>query len=126
MAGSATADEMDEYLQLFRKLELSLHELPIGVLADEAGCAELMRLSYRLEALSVVLGRDIAQFIADCRWHFERYPHYLSRHKHFDSSYENYIRKYNGPLGTSSLRRPSPAEWERLQERLSAKRSDGA
>lgn len=90
-----------EYEHLLRYLEYTLHELPAGVLfdangADEERCAELMRDTYRLEDLSKELGVDNDEFIQVCRWHYERYPHYLSRHRHF-GSYKKYIEKYHGP-----------------------------
>lgn len=89
-----------EYEKLLQYLEYTLHELPAGVLYDANGasetkCAELMSETQRFEALSAALGIDNSKFIESCRWHYERYPHYLSRQKHF-GSYSNYIQKYNG------------------------------
>jgi hypothetical protein len=94
----------DEYARLLKYLEYTLHELPAGVLydangADEKKCAELMSDTYRLEALAKGLGIDIAEFIGSCRWHYERYPHYLSRHRHF-GSYADYMVKYHAPAKT--------------------------
>ena len=91
-----------DYEDLLRFLQYTLHELPTGVLygadgASERECAELMAETYRLEQLSESLGTDISTFIDGCRWHFERYPHYVGRHRHFDG-YESYIVKYGGPL----------------------------
>ena len=91
----------EEHERLLRYLEYTLHELPVGVLydangADDKKCAELMQDTYRLESLSNDLGIDNSEFVQVCRWHYERYPHYLSRQKHF-GSYSNYIKKYNGP-----------------------------
>ena len=79
-----------------------MHELPAGVLYDANGanerqCAELMKDTYRLEELSRALGADVSGLIATCRWHYERYPHYLSRRSHF-GSYAAYIAKYEGPV----------------------------
>lgn len=90
-----------KYEKLRQYFEYTLHELPTGVLydangADENTCAELMKEIKRFEELSVSLGIDNSIFIEVCRWHYERYPHYLSRRKHF-GSYGNYIKKYNGP-----------------------------
>ena len=87
--------------RLQRYLRYTLHELPIGVLydangADEMKCAELMRETYRLEALAAELEVDCSELVAVCRWHYERYPHYLSRYRHF-GSYANYIVKHQGP-----------------------------
>jgi hypothetical protein len=97
----ATTEEKEEYTRLLRYLEYTLHELPAGVLydvngADEKKCAELMKDTYRLEELSLALGFDVAEFVATCRWHYERYPHYLGRNRHF-GSYANYMIKYHAP-----------------------------
>jgi hypothetical protein len=91
----------DEFEKLLRYLEYTLHELPAGVLfdhnaADEKQCAELMRKTYRLEALAAERGVDLADFIATCRWHYERYPHYLGRQKHF-GCYESYMVRHAAP-----------------------------
>ncbi len=91
----------DEYERLLKYLEYTLHELPAGVLydangADEKKCAELMQDTYQLEKLAKELGIDISAFIATCRWHYERYPHYLSRRMHF-GTYENYMAKHHAP-----------------------------
>lgn len=93
-----------EYVRLLRYLEYTLHELPAGVLydangADDKKCAELMRETYRLEELAASLGFDHSEFIATCRWHYERYPHYLNRQRHF-GSYANYMAKYQAPAKT--------------------------
>ncbi|WP_348944327.1 hypothetical protein ABHF33_12880 [Chitinibacter sp. FCG-7] len=94
-------EQKEEYKKLLHFLAYTLHELPSGVLydangADASKCAELMKDTYRLEELSAELGLDNSGFIEQCRWHYERYPHYLSRHRHF-GSYENYMAKYNAP-----------------------------
>lgn len=91
----------DEYARLLRFLEYTLHELPSGVLygadgADEEQCSELMKDTYRLEELAKNRGIDLSKLLAKCRWHYERYPHYLSRHRHF-GSYANYMAKYHAP-----------------------------
>ena len=91
----------DEYGRLLRYLEYTLHELPAGVLydangADQEKCAELMSDTYRLEALAQSRGIDLSSFISTCRWHYERYPHYLSRRRHF-GSYADYMAKYDAP-----------------------------
>ena len=95
-----------EYAELLRFLEYTLHELPTGVLygndgACEDECADLMKKTYELEKLSKQLDCEDSKFIEICRWHYERYPHYISRHKHF-GSYKNYIMKYNGPLNVQA------------------------
>jgi hypothetical protein len=94
-------DIASEYERLLRYLKYTLHELPTGVLydadgADESQCRELMRETDRLEALAQALGIDISAFIAACRWHYERYPHYLSRHRHF-GNYAAYMQKHGAP-----------------------------
>src|SRR3954468_5964852 len=91
----------DEYVRLLKFLEHTLHELPAGVLydadgADEKKCAELMSDTYRLEELAKERGVDLSEFIAACRWHYDRYPHYLSRQRHF-GSYANYMAKHHAP-----------------------------
>lgn len=93
--------EKAEYAGLLRYLQYTLHELPSGVLYDADGanaekCAELMKDTYRLEELAGYLGADVSRFIAKCRWHYERYPHYLSRRTHFES-YASYMEKYGAP-----------------------------
>ena len=97
-------EEKTEYQELLRFLEYTLHEIPAGVLYDADGatpehCAELMKETYRLEALASDLGRDISEFISACRWHYERYPHYIGRRQHFDS-YAKYMEKYGAPSKT--------------------------
>lgn len=100
----STNETNEEYQQLLQYLEYTLHELPAGVLydangADEKKCAELMSDTYRLEELAKVQGIDLSDFIAACRWHYERYPHYLRNHRHF-GSYANYMAKYHAPAKT--------------------------
>lgn len=93
--------QREKYKKLLNYLEYTLHELPAGVLYDANGanekkCAELMKETYELEKLSIELGTDISSFIELCRWHYERYPHYLSRQKHF-GNYKNYMERHNAP-----------------------------
>jgi hypothetical protein len=100
------SETQKELGRLSRYLRYTLHELPAGVLydangADEQKCAELMKETYRLEQLSAELGVDSSSLIAACRWHYERYPHYLSRHRHF-GSYKSYIAKHGGPTGVGA------------------------
>ena len=102
-----TREEKEEYLRLLRYLEYTLHELPAGVLYDANGadpkkCAELMKDTYRLEELAVGRGADISEFIATCRWHYERYPHYLGRQRHF-GSYANNMERHHGSFSHKSL-----------------------
>ncbi|GHU29040.1 hypothetical protein AGMMS50256_12940 [Betaproteobacteria bacterium] len=110
----ATQTEKEEYTRLLRYLEYTLHELHSGVLydansANEKKCAELMTDTYRLEELAVVMGVDISEFTAVCRWHYERYPHYLGRRKHF-GSYANYMEKNHASIkrNTKQTRRADP------------------
>jgi hypothetical protein len=102
---SETAIARAEFRRLHDYLKYTLHELPAGVLygtngATEKECAALMSDTYRLEKLAQTLGVDIADFISKCRWHYERYPHYLGRRRHFDS-YEAYMLKYDAPEAVS-------------------------
>ena len=96
-----TRADKEEYEYLLRYLQYTLHELPAGILydadsADDKKCAELMEGTYRLEELAVAMGVDLSEFLATCRWHYERYPHYLGRQKHF-GSYANYMEKHHAP-----------------------------
>ena len=91
-----------EFNKIWSHLDYTLHELPCGVLYDANGaneqqCQELMKDTYRLQKLAEALGEDANKFIEFCRWHYERYPHYLSRQTHF-GTYGQYIVKYGGPL----------------------------
>jgi hypothetical protein len=91
----------ERYEFLFRVLRDAVHELPAGVLwgangASEKECKELLEALVELEQVCSVLGRNHADFIEDCRWHLEHYPHYLSRQRHFPS-YDQYIRDRKGP-----------------------------
>jgi hypothetical protein len=95
-------DNKAEFNQIWSYMDYSIHEMPCGVLYDENGaneqqCQDLMKDTYRLEELAKILDEDADEFIAFCRWHYERYPHYLSRQKHF-GTYGQYIVKYGGPL----------------------------
>ena len=110
MKPSNNSDEANEYFQLLRYLEYTLHELPMGVLydadsADEDQCRELMQETHRLESLAKRLGIDISDFLATCRWHYERYAHYLGRQRHF-GRYENYLRIHPAPTTTRANPRP--------------------
>jgi hypothetical protein len=48
---------------------------------------------------------DHNEFIDGCRWHFEHYPHYLGRRRHF-LDYATYVRDRHGPVRVS--RPPTP------------------
>ena len=92
----------ERYSQLLGLLKYAVHELPAGVLYGTDGattkqCAELLDDLNEFEALCRELGRDQGVFIDDCRWHFEHYPHYLGRRRHF-ADYRKYIEDRGGPL----------------------------
>ncbi len=91
----------ERYEFLFRVLRDAVHELPVAVLwgangASEKDCKGLLEVLVEFEQVCTVLGRNQADFIEDCRWHLEHYPHYLGRQRHFPS-YDQYIRDRKGP-----------------------------
>lgn len=93
-------EDQERYKKLATWLRHVVHELPAGVLyghdgASEAQSQELMRDLYEFEELSRKLSRSNAPFVVACRWHFEHYPHYLSRQRHF-GTYKSYIEKRGG------------------------------
>jgi hypothetical protein len=95
-------------------LTAALHELPSGVLdgtdgASASACHEMLAGLEEFARLCTRLGLDDHQeFIRGCRWHLERYPHYLSRRRHF-ANYESYTRDRKGPLTVAAP--PSPPPW---------------
>lgn len=93
--------EKDEFQRLLDYYKYTLHELPAGVLYGANGaslkeCADLMKGTYELEELAVIVGNDISEFLSVCRWHYERYAHYLGRQRHF-GSYPAYLEKHSPP-----------------------------
>lgn len=88
-----------------------MHELPAGVLwgdqgATQAQCAEMLRgLDEFAEVCTRLRLDDHAQFIEDCRWHFDHYPHYLDRLRHF-VDYATYVRDRGGPIRVSPPTHP--------------------
>ena len=94
-------------------LDFAVHELPAGVLygANGATAAECRDLMDGLDGFASLCSRlelpDHTAFIEGCRWHFDHYPHYLSRHRHFDG-YEAYVRGRRGPLRVVG---PTVPEW---------------
>ncbi len=97
-----TKEQRIEFERLLEVLRYSVHELPAGVLggpnaATPKECVRLMQNLRQFEELSTSVGREMSLFIEDCRWHFEHYPHYLSRSRHF-RGYEDYIVRRGGPL----------------------------
>ena len=100
------AKAADRYEVLLNRLLYAVHELPAGVLfganaATEAECKDLMEALLEFERLAVQLGRSNVEFIEGCRWHFEHYPHYLGRSRHF-TSYQQYVEGRSGPLTVES------------------------
>ncbi len=98
----STKELTERYTRLLGLLKYAVHELPAGVLYGTDGasakqCAQWMSDLDEFEALSGELDRDQRPFIEDCRWHFEHYPHYLGRRRHF-VDYRTYIEDRDGPL----------------------------
>jgi hypothetical protein len=101
---SSTQQSSDQarYARDRRWLTAAVHELPAGVLwgADGATpeqCAELMDGLDEFARVCDRLGLDDQkEFVVGCRWHFEHYPHYLGRRRHF-VDYATYIRDRRGP-----------------------------
>lgn len=91
----------ERYEFLLRVLRDAVHELPAGVLWGPNGatakeCRELLDVASEFEKVCADLCRNHPEFIEDCRWHFEHYPHYLGRQRHFHS-YEQYVHERKGP-----------------------------
>lgn len=92
-----------EYWRGLSWLTYAVHELPIGVLGGVDGatvrqCAEMLQGLEDFEKVCRRLGLDDhSEFIEACRWHFEHYPHYLGRRRHF-VNYETYTKDRGGPL----------------------------
>lgn len=97
--------EMDReaYRHAMDWLTAAVHELPAGVLdgADAAtpeACAEMLVELEEFRNVCLRLGLDDHRvFIEQCRWHFEHYPHYLGRQRHF-ATYATYVEDRRGPL----------------------------
>ncbi|GAA1404508.1 hypothetical protein ACFQZ4_28760 [Catellatospora coxensis] len=93
----------------------ALHELPAGVLwgadgATPAQCAEMLDGLDEFADVCRRLGlNDHTEFIEECRWHFEHYPHFLGRRRHF-VDYATYIRDRHGP---ARVEPPPPPGWSR-------------
>jgi hypothetical protein len=94
-------------------LEYAVHELPAGVLwrwgndgATRGQCAEMLDDLDQFAHVCDRLGLDDHQeFIDGCRWHFEHYPHYIGRLRHF-VNYATYVRDRHGPVRVSLPPRP--------------------
>lgn len=100
------APEEEDKASYWRALDwtsAAVHELPAGVLdgadaASAAACREMMEGLNEFADLCDRLGLDDhREYIESCRWHFDHYPHYLERRRHF-ASYESYTRERHGPL----------------------------
>jgi hypothetical protein len=105
-------DDRDQYEHDRDWIGLALHELPAGVLwggvngATAEQCATMLAALDDFAALCERLGLDDhADFIDACRWHFDHYPHYLGRRRHF-AGYASYVRDRHGPERVASP--PSP------------------
>jgi hypothetical protein len=105
-----------EYRRAMDWLSYAVHELPAGVLygangADARQCAEMVNGLNDVERLCTRLGLDGHHAFFDaCRWHFEHYPHYLGRRRHF-VDYESYTRDRSGPVRVPKP--PAPPRWLR-------------
>lgn len=97
-----TSDELKaQYEELLNGLNYAVHELPAGVLfgpdgANPQQCDELMADLNEFEKLCIELELPHTEFVEACRWHFDHYPHFLSRRRHF-ASYAQYIADRGGP-----------------------------
>ncbi len=99
---ASTKELTARYELLLSSLRYAVHELPAGVLygkdgATEKQCSELIADLHEFERLCRTLNREHRAFIEGCSWHFEHYPHYLGRRRHF-RSYQEYVEGRNGPL----------------------------
>lgn len=112
---SETHTDRDRYRPERQWIEYAVHELPSGILWGAVGatpeqCAEMLEGLDAFAGLCARLGLGgHAEFIDGCRWHFDHYPHYLSRRRHF-VDYETYIRDRRGPV---RLLAPPMPEWAR-------------
>lgn len=101
--GATSGEERVAYWRARDGFAYAVHELPLGVLDDANGatpgaCQEMLEDLDGFDRLCVRLGLDDHRpFIDGCRWHFEHYPHYLGRRRHF-TDYESYTRERGGPL----------------------------
>jgi hypothetical protein len=108
-------DDRDAYRRSRKWIDYAVHELPSGVLwgPDAATPAQCVEMLTDLDAFAGVCHRlgldDHTEFMEACRWHFDHYPHYLERRRHF-VDYATYIRDRGGPLRVSS---PPGPDWLR-------------
>lgn len=106
-------EDRESYRVAVNWLSGALHELPAGVLwgpngATAADCQEMLDGLEEYAHLCARLRLDDDQhreFIEQCRWHFEHYPSYLGRRRHF-ANYEQYVTERHGPLRVANPVRP--------------------
>jgi len=116
MSPHQQSDDRARYGRDRQWLEYAVHELPAGVLWGPDGatpdqCAEMLD---GLDEFARICGRlgldDHSTFIDGCCWHFDHYPHFLGRRRHFDD-YFTYVRDRHGPERIPSPPRPN---WLRI------------
>lgn len=99
----ADGDDRARYRRARDWIDYAVHELPSGVLwgangATPAQCADMLN---DLEDFAKVCDRlgldDHTEFIENCRWHFDHYPHFLGRRRHL-TDYATYVSDRGGPL----------------------------
>lgn len=114
------AHDREAYWHAIDWLTDAVHELPAGVLdgadgASASACEDMLADLDRFRELCERLGLDDHEaFIEQCRWHFEHYPHYLSRRRHI-TDYETYIIDRHGPRRVDPP--PAAPEWLRRDAR---------
>ncbi|GAA2898593.1 hypothetical protein Acy02nite_84580 [Actinoplanes cyaneus] len=105
--GRDFANERRAYCEAREWLLNAVHELPVGVLwgpngATAAECYEVLRGLDDFASLCSRLRLDgHERFIEQCRWHFDHYPHYLGRRRHF-VDYSTYVVDRAGPMTVSA------------------------
>lgn len=103
MGEATVGDDIAEYCRVRAWLIGAVHELPTGILDGQNGatieqCAEMRDELDVFATLCECLGlADHREFIAECRWHFEHYAHYLGRRRHF-VDYPTYVADRGGSL----------------------------
>ncbi len=103
MPSNQPSDDRACYERDRRWLLGAVHELPTGVLwgADGATPEQCAEMLDGLDGFAGVCHRlglnDHSDFIDGCWWHFEHYPHFLARRRHFED-YPTYIRDRHGPV----------------------------
>ncbi|MGK5444638.1 hypothetical protein ACSNN7_22825 [Micromonospora sp. URMC 105] len=111
MASHQQSHDRTRYVRDRQWLEYAVHELPAGVLwgvdgATPEQCAEMLDGLDEFAGVCDRLGlAGHAEFIDGCRWHFDHYPHFLGRRRHF-VDYVTYIRDRRGPVRVPPPPRP--------------------